>query len=412
MTTFTKKPELLCPAGNMEKLETALIYGADAVYFGAGNLNLRSQGAGFSWDELPEALKKISDAGASSYFCLNAYPREKDLDLVRADLDRLAACTPDALIVADPGVAFLARKALPDIDLHISTQANTGNSESVNFWKEFGASRVNLARELSALDIRDIAEKCPEIELEVFVQGAMCMALSGRCFMSAWMNNRSANMGRCTHPCRFEYKATGIRVEEKTRPGEVFWESVEDEDFTTIYAAEDLCLIRYLRLFTRLGIASLKIEGRTKSSSYLAQAVDVYRSSIDAVASGKKLPEQAVPELRNVATRPLSTGFIRKNNPSRVAMPPSKEERRPVVARIVEQKDDDTWLVSVKSRWEDSRMVTIIAPEMYRPELVSGSYSFEKMNGERVDTVHSGTEALLRCSSPDLKKGYFIRMGE
>jgi putative protease len=408
----TKKPELLCPAGNMEKLETALIYGADAVYFGAGNLNLRSQGAGFGWEELPEALKKISDAGASSYFCLNAYPREKDLDSVRADLDKLAESTPDGLIVADPGVALLARKTLPEVPLHISTQANTGNSESVRFWKEFGAARVNLARELSALDIRDIAEKCPDTELEIFVHGAMCMALSGRCFMSAWMNNRSANMGRCTHPCRFEYKATGIRVEEKTRPGEVFWESVEDEDFTTIYAAEDLCLIRYIKFFTDLGIAALKIEGRTKSSSYLAQAVDVYRTSIDAVSSGGHLPKEAVPELRNVSTRPLSTGFLRKNNPSRVAMPPESGEKRPVLARLLEKRGDDSWLVSVKSRWEESRNVTVIVPALGRPSIATGSYSFEKLNGEKVDTVHSGTEALLRCDSAELQQGYFIRLGE
>lgn len=411
MTTIIKKPELLCPAGDMEKLETALIYGADAVYFGAGDLNLRSQGAGFGWDELSEALTKISEAGAKSYFCLNAYPREKDLDCVRADLEKLSACPPDGLIVADPGVALLARQALPEISLHISTQANTGNSESVHFWKEFGASRVNLARELSAVDIRDIAQKCSDIELEIFVHGAMCMALSGRCFMSAWMNGRSANMGRCTHPCRFEYKATGLRVEEKTRPGEVFWESVEDEKFTTIYAAEDLCLIRYIRLFADLGIASLKIEGRTKSSSYLSQAVDVYRTSLDAVTAGGCLPEQAVPELANVATRPLSTGFLRKNKASNVAMPPSKEERRPVLARIIEKRGDDSWLVSVKSRWADDQNVCIIAPGMNRPPLEEGSYSFEKLNGEKVDTVHSGTQALLRCPSAELKKGLFIRLG-
>lgn len=409
MTTQESKPELLCPAGNMEKLETALAYGADAVYLGAGGLNLRSQGAGFGWEQLPEAFAKVADTGAQAYFCLNAYPREKDLDSVRSDLERLSSCPPNGLIVADPGVALLARRELPDIPLHISTQANTGNSESVRFWKEFGASRVNLARELSAADMRDIAQKCSDMELEVFVHGAMCMALSGRCFMSAWMNGRSANMGRCTHPCRFEYKATGVRVEEKTRPGETVWESVEDDDFTTIYAAEDLCLVRYLRLLRELGMASLKIEGRTKSSSYLAQAVDVYRTCLDAVSAGESLPEEAVPELANVATRPLSTAFFRKDGPSTVALPPSAGERRPVLARLLERRGEDSWLLSVKSRWEDSQHACIVMPGMKRPSLDSGAYSFEKISGEKTDTVHSGTQALLRCADEHLQEGLFIR---
>ncbi len=402
-------PELLCPAGNMEKLETAVTYGADAVYLGAGGLNLRSAGAGFKWEELPHAFELTKKNNVQAYFCINAYPKEKNLDAVRVDLEKLAACPPDGLIIADPGVLMLASEFLPDVPVHISTQANTGNSEAANFWKKFGATRVNLARELSAADVVDIAEKCPDMELEMFVHGAMCMAISGRCFLSAWLNDRSANMGRCTHPCRFEYKATGLRVEEKTRPGQDVWEALEHDGHTEFFAAEDLCLVHYVRMLTKLGIASLKIEGRTKSSSYLAQVVDVYRAVIDSAKLGAPLPETAMEELINTATRPLTTAFFKKSGPHVIAQPPTAEERKPVVARILERKGDDSWLVSVKSRWEEECDTSIILPGLKRPELKTGSYKFEALNAEPKDTVHSGTQAVLRTDHPDLRAGLFIR---
>lgn len=402
-------PELLCPAGNMEKLETAVAYGADAVYLGAGGLNLRSAGAGFKWEELPQAFEHTRSNNVQAYFCINAYPKEKDLGSVSADMEKLAECPPDGLIIADPGVLMLASEILPDIPVHISTQANTGNSEAARFWKKFGAVRVNLARELSARDVADIAARCPDIELEMFVHGAMCMAISGRCFLSSWLNDRSANMGRCTHPCRFEYKATGIKVEEKTRPGQDVWETVDHDGYTEFFAAEDLCLVRYVRMLSRMGIASLKIEGRTKSSSYLAQVVDVYRTVIDAVQNGLPLPEQAMPELVNTATRPLSTAFFKKSGPSTIANPPGKDERKPMVARVIEKQSDDSWLVSVKSRWENKCNAEIILPGLNRPLMSAGSYRFENIHGEIQETIHSGTQAVLRCENDDLKPGLFIR---
>ncbi|WP_051676953.1 peptidase U32 family protein [Maridesulfovibrio frigidus] len=405
----SEMPELLCPAGNMEKLSAAVTYGADAVYLGAGDLNLRSAGAGFQWEELPEAFALTKANNVEAYFCINAYPRERDLDLAKADLEKLAACPPDGIIAADPGVIRIAKQILPNIPIHVSTQANTGNSESAKFWKEFGASRVNLARELSATDVADIAKRCPEIELEMFVHGAMCMAISGRCFLSSWLNNRSANMGRCTHPCRFEYKATGLRVEEKTRPGTDVWEALEHEGQTEIFAAEDLCLIQYVRWLSRLGIAALKIEGRTKSSSYIAQVADVYRSAIDASKTGEPLPARTMFELRNAATRPLSTAFFKTSGPSTIAQPPTTEERKPIVARILEKRGDDSWLVSVKSRWELERNTEVLVPGLQRPAMTTGTYSFETIHGEGKDVIHSGTQAVLRTDQPDIKVGYFVR---
>ncbi|MBI9111266.1 peptidase U32 family protein [Maridesulfovibrio ferrireducens] len=405
----SEMPELLCPAGNMEKLSAAVTYGADAVYLGAGDLNLRSAGAGFQWEELPEAFALTKANNVQAYFCINAYPREKDLDLVKKDLEKLAECPPDGIIAADPGVIRIARQILPGIPVHVSTQANTGNSESAKFWKEFGASRVNLARELCVTDIADIAAKCPNIELELFVHGAMCMAISGRCFLSSWLNDRSANMGRCTHPCRFEYKATGLRVEEKTRPGTDVWETVEHDGHTTFFAAEDLCLIHYVRWLSRLGVAALKIEGRTKSSSYIAQVADVYRAAIDAAKTGRPLPERTMFELTNAATRPLSTAFFKTSGPSTITQPPTAEERKPVVARIQEKRGDDCWLVSVKSRWELKKNTEVLVPGLKRPALNTGTYSFETIHGEAVDVIHSGTQALLRTDHPDIATGFFVR---
>ncbi|WP_320171606.1 peptidase U32 family protein [Maridesulfovibrio sp.] len=404
-----KMPELLCPAGNMEKLETAVAYGADAVYLGAGNLNLRSAGAGFDWDELPRAFEIAHAASAQVYFCINAYPKDKDLAAVRADMEKLAQCPPDGLIIADPGVLMLASEILPEIPVHISTQANTGNSQAAEFWRKFGAVRVNLARELSVEDVAAIAASCPDMELEMFVHGAMCMAISGRCFLSSWLNDRSANMGRCTHPCRFEYKATGMRVEEKTRPGRDVWETVDHDGYTEFFASEDLCLIHYIRLLAGMGIASLKIEGRTKSSSYLAQVTDVYRTAIDAAGKGLPMPKQAMPELINTATRPLSTAFFKTSGPSTIAQPPEKTERRQVVGRVLENLGEDKWLISVKAKWENTLDAEIIVPGLSRPKLGQGSYAFESTNGEARDTVHSGTECVLRSSHQDLKPGLFIR---
>ena len=204
-----KLPELLAPAGNPEKLRVAVAYGADAVYLSGQRLNLRSAGAGFDRDDILRAIDFAHERGVKVYYCLNAFPGEGDLQDVEDDLDFISRTEADALIIADPGVFRLARQKAPEIPIHVSTQANTCNHSTIDFWQDLGAKRVNLAREMDAASMYRCREKCPKMELEVFVHGAMCMSLSGRCFLSDWLNQRPANKGQCTPPLPVQVPGKG-----------------------------------------------------------------------------------------------------------------------------------------------------------------------------------------------------------
>lgn len=210
-------PELLVPAGGREQLESAILYGADAVYMGGPELSLRTACEGFSGEELGLAVADAHTAGVRVYYCLNAMPYDAQLPAVEAVLERLPGMGVDGLIAADPGVIWLAKKHCPSVPLHLSTQAHSVNGAAVAFWREAGVERINLARELGFKQIRALAEAFPGVDFEVFVHGAMCLALSGHCLLSAWVNNRPANQGRCTQPCRFEYRGLSLLVEEQKR---------------------------------------------------------------------------------------------------------------------------------------------------------------------------------------------------
>lgn len=448
-------PELLAPAGNMEKLETAILYGADAVYMGGGELNLRAGAAGFSLEELPEAIKKAHDAGVKAYFTMNVYPREDMLPQVEKYIRVLEQAKPDAIIASDPGIIARIRSRLPEVPVHVSTQANTCNSWSVQFWQDLGAARVNVAREVRSTELMQMLAICrkqlPDMDLEVFVHGAQCMAISGRCYMSAYLNDRPGNLGQCSHPCRYEYKPASIAVEEKTRPGEDLWvvheysfsepdkqlspDSSEDEfifepaedalpekvaepalaqavasgGFTKFFAAEDLCLVHYLDWFARMGVASVKLEGRTKSSAYLAQVVDAYRTALDDLARGDFQVEKYLAELVNAASRPLTTGFFDSTRRAPLAMPPDENERRPVLARINENLGDGRWRIEVKSRWDTTGDVEVLKPGLERPRLSPEDYGLENDLGQGLDVAHPGMRCTLFCESRDLQKGAFLR---
>jgi putative protease len=445
-------PELLAPAGNMEKLETAVRYGADAVYMGGGSLNLRAGAHGFSFEKLGDALKLCRDNGVKAYFTLNAMPREDMLPEVEAYLDRLDTLRPDGVIASDPGVMAMIRRRLPDMPLHVSTQANTCNSASVRFWKEFGAKRVNVAREVRSQELLQMLAVCrreiPDMALEVFVHGAQCMAISGRCYMSAYLNDRPGNLGQCSHPCRYEYRPASISVEEATRPGEDCWVVQEfkysdegdtftfEEDgdeftfhedetetpaepaltlgaatggHTTFFAAQDLCLLHYLEWFSRMGVASIKLEGRGKSSSYLAQVVNAYRTALDHVKSGEFQPELYMPELVNAASRPLTTGFFDPDRVAPIAMPPLPDEKRPVLGRLGNRREDGRRELEVKARWDASETVEILVPGLDRPRLRPGDYRLESQEGEPLEVAHPGMRCLLRCDHPQADARLFVR---
>ena len=425
-TPFT--PELLLPAGDRERLHTALLYGADAVYLGGKAGNLRAATEGFDPEALRDAVSAAACYGARIYYCLNALPVEQDMPAMPASIERAAAAGVHAFIIADPGVLRLARRYAPHIPVHISTQANTTNAQAVAFWRDAGACRVNLAREMTCRNIHAVRKALPDMELEVFLHGAMCLAVSGQCLLSAWLNGRSANMGRCTQPCRFAYRGmqadapalapcapnVSLVVEEAWREGEPLWNISRNEGYSEFWAPDDLCLLPYLPWFITNRITSLKVEGRTKSSSYVAFVADAYRCALDAAATsagkGRFDFRAFLPDLARTATRPLSTGFFlphgRKRLDNEVEAQP-----RPLLARVTEpaREDGTAWHVEVRGTWDASLPAEVMLPGMNRPVLAAGSYAFENHRGEAAKRVNNGTKAIVYATVEGMVPGVFIR---
>ena len=270
-----QKPELLAPAGNMEKLHMALLYGADAVYLGGKMFGLRAFASNFSLAEMDEAVAFAHSLHKKVYVTVNIFAHNEDINNLPDYLRNLQAIGVDALLISDFGVWSVAREIIPEMPLHVSTQANTTNWAAVKAWENLGASRVVLARELSFTEMKEIGSKT-EVELEAFVHGAMCISYSGRCWLSSYLTGRDGNRGACAQVCRWEFNLT-----EKNRPGEVY-DVAGDEQGTYIMNSKDLCLLPYLLQLMEAGICSFKIEGRMKSAHYAASVVSVYRRAIDA----------------------------------------------------------------------------------------------------------------------------------
>ena len=300
------RPELLAPAGSLEKCKIAFLYGADAVYVGPKRFSLRAYARNLSDEELAEAACLSHALGRKIYVTVNTFARESDLDMLPPFLRYLQDIGADGVIISDPGVLTLAKKWCPRVPIHLSTQSNTTNSLSARFWQGFGVHRVNLARELTFEEIERIAA-CSSIELETFVHGAMCMSYSGRCLLSSYLNQRSANQGLCSQPCRWAYAL----VEEK-RPGQ-FFPIREDPHGTYIFNSKDLCLLADLGRLMEMGIRAFKIEGRMKGALYLATVVRTYRQAIDEFWDSPKTYEprdEWMEDLRCVSHRPYTSGFL------------------------------------------------------------------------------------------------------
>lgn len=303
-----KKVELLLPAGNIEKLDYAINYGADAVYMGMVDFSLRTMRKGdvITEENLKRAVDLAHSYGKKVYMTLNIYAYDEDINNLYNYIDLIKDAKPDALIVSDFGILNIIKNKLPDIDLHISTQTNTLNSEAVKFWRDFGASRVILARELSIKQIAQIRKNVPDIELEVFVHGAQCVSLSGRCLLSDYMTHgeRKANHGGCSQPCRWKYKLL-----EETRPGE-YYEIEETARGTHILSTKDLALINYIPQLIEAGVDSFKIEGRTKSLYYVSAVAKAYRQAIDAYYNGVTPDkDEMFNQLLKIGNRGYTTGF-------------------------------------------------------------------------------------------------------
>ena len=304
-----KRPELLVPAGSLEVLRTAVAFGADAVYIGGDVYGLRAKAKNFSMDEMREGIRYAHTRGVHVHVTVNILAHNGDLAGIRTYLAELRTMRPDALIIADPGVFMIAKEVCPEIERHISTQANNTNYETCRFWYDQGAARIVTARELSLSEIRELREHIPEdLELETFIHGAMCMSYSGRCLLSNYLTGRDANRGACTHPCRWKYA-----VVEETRPGE-YMPVFENERGTFLFNSRYLCMIDHIPDLMSAGIDSFKIEGRMKNALYVATVARTYRRAIDDYQKDPALYEAHLPwyreQIAHCTYRKFSTGFF------------------------------------------------------------------------------------------------------
>lgn len=302
------KPELLAPAKSLKILKVAVRYGANAVYIGGEAFGLRAKADNFSNEEMDEGIKYAHERGVKVYITANILAHNYDMVGAKKYFKELNELKPDGIIVADPGMFLLAKENFPSIDIHISTQANNTNYETAKFWKMQGAARIVTARELSLYEIKQLHEKVPDIEIETFVHGAMCMSYSGRCLLSSCLVGKDANRGECTHPCRWKYSL----VEEK-RPGEYF-PVYENERGTYIMNSKDLCMIDHIDKLVDSGIFSFKIEGRMKTALYVATVVRAYRNAIDDYLKSPEFYRKNInhywDEIKSTTYRPFSTGFF------------------------------------------------------------------------------------------------------
>lgn len=304
-----KKPELLIPASSLEVLKTAVVFGADAVYIGGEVFSLRAKSKNFSMEDMREGINFAHAHGAKVYVTANILAHNGDLGGVEAYFHELKEIGPDALIISDPGVFQIAKEVCPEIEIHISTQANNTNYRTYRFWHSLGAKRVVSARELSMEELRELRANIPEdLEIETFIHGAMCISYSGRCLLSSYFTGRDANQGACTHPCRWKYA-----IMEETRPGE-YLPVYENERGTYIFNSKDLCMIEHIPELVEAGIDSFKIEGRMKTALYVAVVTRTYRQAIDDYLKDEALyrsrMEYYKEEIAKCTYRQFTTGFF------------------------------------------------------------------------------------------------------
>ena len=356
------KPEILAPAGNLDKLKTAIDFGADAVYLGGTKLNLRAFADNFTNEQLKEGVEYAHERGKKVYVTLNIFPHNEDLDGAGEYILQLQAMNVDAILVSDPGIFAIAKEVAPKLEVHLSTQANNVNWRSAKFWHDLGVKRIVLARELSLKEIKEIRDNLPEeCELEAFVHGAMCVSYSGRCLLSNYMVGRDSNRGACAQPCRFNY----YLVEEK-RPGE-YYKINEDEKGTYIMNSKDLCMIEHIDKVIEAGVYSLKIEGRMKSNFYVAAVVKAYRQAVDAYFESPKdykFEKEWMDNLNKVSHRIYSTGFY-FGDEERQIYDSSAYTRTADIVGMVKEFDEENMVATIEQRNKvfDNETVQVLRPE-------------------------------------------------
>lgn len=394
------KTELLAPAGSFEKLKTALNFGADAVYLGGKSFSLRSFSENFTPEELREGIKYAHERGRKVYVTVNIFAKNADFPALSDTLSYLQEIGADAALVTDPGVFSLAKKVAPKLKLHISTQANTTNAYAAKFWEEQGAERVVLARELSLAEISQIHAYCPDLQLEAFVHGAMCISYSGRCLLSNYLAGRDSNRGACVQACRWKYTVRAQR-EEGAQGGEL--EVQEDDRGTYLLNSKDLNMLPYLDELAKAGVCSFKIEGRMKSAYYLATVVNAYRRVMDGTLS----VAQAQTELKKVAHRAFTTAYAFGENAETVNYADSQESgTREYVADVLEGGEYP--LIQMRNRFKVGDELEILSPS----ESFNRRFTVQEMKDERENAVADAKLVMqklqIRCPYP-LVKGDILR---
>ena len=396
---MNRKPELLSPAGSLEKMRIAFDFGADAVYAGQPRYSLRARNNDFGEEEIHTAIQTAHERKKKFFLALNLYAHNAKLKTFERDIAPLLDAGPDALIMADPGLIQLVREKWPSLPVHLSVQANTVNYRAVNFWKSAGVSRVILSRELSLDEIKEIRDNCPEMEIEVFVHGALCIAYSGRCLLSGYFNHRDANQGVCTNACRWEYKVRPAQenfagdfelrhgeadgaflLEDTSRPGQLN-PMFEDEHGTYIMNSKDLRAVEQVRKLVEIGVDSLKIEGRTKSPYYVARTAQVYRQAIDDAAAGRQFDPGLMTALDQLANRGYTPGFFERKpaeDLQNYEVGVSTFHNSRYVGDIVEYNSSSHRArVVVKNRFEPGDRIEILHPGGNRIVIISEIRSVE-----------------------------------
>ncbi|WP_165087648.1 tRNA 5-hydroxyuridine modification protein YegQ [Neisseria yangbaofengii] len=403
-----KAPELLLPAGGLERMRAAYDFGADAVYAGSPRYSLRARNNEFAkLDVLAQGIKEAHERNKKFFLTVNTLPHNSKLKTFVADMEPLIAMQPDALIMADPGLIMTVREKWPDMPIHLSVQANTTNYWGVKFWEKIGVERIILSRELSMDEIAEIRQECPDIELEVFIHGALCIAYSGRCLLSGYFNHRDPNQGTCTNSCRWDYKVhnaetddmgdakmlqgfnfekaqeeanqnfEGINgqqrhpaankvflIEESNRPGE-FMPIMEDEHGTYIMNSKDLRGIEVVGKLTEIGVDSLKVEGRTKSLYYVARVAQSYRKAIDDAVAGRPFDLSLLSELEGLANRGYTSGFLERHKTQdyqNYLNGHSVSKQSQYVGHVTEIDNEGWATIEVKNRFAVGDTIEIIHP--------------------------------------------------
>ncbi len=397
--------ELLMPAGNLEKLEYAVRYGANAVYLGVVDFSLRAMRKGeiITLENLKSAVELAHKLGAKAYLTLNIFAFNSDIKHLEECMDIIKDAKPDAILVSDFGILRLIKRYMPDVDIHISTQTNILNYECVKFWQDMGASRVVLARELSIPEIAEIKKQVPNMEVECFIHGSQCVSFSGRCLLSDYFTNgeRKANSGNCSQPCRWSYKLV-----EETRPGQ-YYEINQDERGSHILSPKDLCLVKHLKEMIDAGVDSFKVEGRTKSLYYVSAVAKTYRVAIDEIMANPDADmEKYFLELKKVGNRGYTTGFaLGENKPDSYSYDISKglagadflfefhDKKKYCDVDTTSNREDDLFLVKIKNKVLKGDEVEIITP---KEKFVAKIVEILNDKGDNLDVANTNADVYLK----------------